>query len=86
MENSVRNRQLVRAINARRGLTRADEEAAGEFWTLQESGMEQMLLDAYYEFKGWTAAGIPAKETLDKLGLNDVGEDLFKRGIYGISP
>lgn len=83
---SVRNRQLVRAINARRGLTRANEEAAGEFWALQESGMEQTLLDAYYEFKGWTAAGIPAKETLDKLGLNDVGEDLFKRGIYGISP
>ncbi|MFZ4857174.1 MAG: aldehyde ferredoxin oxidoreductase N-terminal domain-containing protein [Desulfuromonadaceae bacterium] len=82
---STRNRQLVRAINARRGLRRADEEGEGEFWSLQESGVERQLLDAYYEFRGWTSEGIPAKESLDRLGLNDVSEELFKRGMYGVS-
>jgi aldehyde:ferredoxin oxidoreductase len=84
-EISERNRQLVRAINARRGLRRTNEEGADEFWTLQESAVERKLLDAYYEFRGWSNDGIPAKETLDRLGLNDVSEDLFKRGMYGES-
>jgi hypothetical protein len=43
--------------------------------------METKLLDAYYEFKGWTNDGIPTKETLDKLGLDYVSEDFLQRGI-----
>ena len=84
-EISVRNRQLVRAINARRGLRKDDEAGTDMFWGLTDSGLEQQLLDAFYTFRGWTAAGIPARETLDTLGLNDVGADLFKRGMYGES-
>ena len=85
LEISARNRHLIRAINARRGLKRADEEGADEFWTLQESGVERKLLDEYYEFRGWTHDGIPAKVTLDRLGLHNVSGDLLKRGMYGVS-
>ncbi len=81
LEISGRNRQLVRAINVRRGLRRADEKQPEEFWNKRDSEMEQKHLDAYYEFKGWTNDGIPSKETLDRLGLNYVSADLQKRGI-----
>jgi hypothetical protein len=43
--------------------------------------MEQKLLDAYYEFKGWDANGIPTRQTLHHLGLDFVGEDLMRRKI-----
>jgi aldehyde:ferredoxin oxidoreductase len=81
LEISRRNRQLVRAINVRRGLRRADENQPEEFWDTRDSGMEQKHLDAYYEFKGWTSDGIPSKETLEGLGLHYVSADLHKRGI-----
>ena len=54
-------------------------------WLKQEPEMEQKLLDAYYEFKGWTDDGIPGKETLDRLGLTYVGEDFVTRGIYEVT-
>lgn len=81
LEISARNRQLVRAINVRRGLRRADENQPEEFWDTRDSELEQKHLDAYYERKGWTSDGIPAKETLDGLGLNFVSADFQKRGI-----
>jgi len=36
----------------------------------------------YYKFKGWNDQGIPTKETLDKLGLDYVSEDLEQRGVH----
>jgi aldehyde:ferredoxin oxidoreductase len=42
---------------------------------------EQLLLTKYYDFKGWTYDGIPTKETLAKLSLGYVAEDLIKRGV-----
>jgi aldehyde:ferredoxin oxidoreductase len=80
LEISRRNRQLVRAINARRGLRRADEKAPQGPWKNEEPELQQ-LLDAYYEFRGWNGDGVPSKETLDGLGLGYVREDLVKRGI-----
>jgi len=76
-----RNRTLIRAINARRGLRRKDERPPEDHWAVRDEEKEQKLLDAYYEFKGWNREGIPTKETLDRLGLRDVGEDLLKRGV-----
>ena len=78
---SRRNRQLVRAINARRGQRRADEYLAADLWPNRDPEMEQKHLDAYYGLKGWTKDGIPAKETLAALGLEQVSEDFLKRGI-----
>jgi aldehyde:ferredoxin oxidoreductase len=84
-EIAARNRNLVRAINIRRGMRRVDEVAPEELWKIQEPGMEQKLLDAYYDFKGWTSEGIPAGETLDKLGLGYVKDDFIRRGIYEVT-
>jgi len=84
-EISRRNRQLIRAINVRRGLRRIDENPSDSQWQITEPGMGQKLLDAYYEFKGWTNDGIPAQETLDRLGLDYVSTDFVKKGIYEVT-
>jgi aldehyde:ferredoxin oxidoreductase len=76
-----RNRNLIRALNVRRGLRRIDEKPPADHWKKREPENEEKLLDAYYEFKGWTNDGIPTKETLDAFGLGYVGEDFIQRGI-----
>jgi aldehyde:ferredoxin oxidoreductase len=76
-----RNRNLVRAINVRRGMRRADEDPPEDHWKKRFPELEKKLLDAYYKFKGWDDDGIPTKETLQKLDLGYVAEDLEQRGI-----
>ncbi|SDU65509.1 aldehyde ferredoxin oxidoreductase N-terminal domain-containing protein [Desulfobacula phenolica] len=76
-----RNRTLIRSFNVRRGLRRKDERPPEDHWAVRDEEKEQKLLSEYYAFKGWTEDGIPLKETLDKLGLQYVSEDLLKRGI-----
>jgi len=80
-EIARRNRNLIRALNVRRGLRRSDEKPPADHWEIRDPEMETKLLDAYYEFKGWNHEGIPTKETLDKLGLDYVSEDFVQRGI-----
>ncbi|RPJ09232.1 MAG: aldehyde dehydrogenase, partial [Deltaproteobacteria bacterium] len=76
-----RTRNLIRAINIRRGLTRADEKPPEDHWRKRFPELEEELLNAYYKFKGWNNQGIPTKETLQQLGIGFVGEDLEQRGI-----
>jgi len=76
-----RNRSLIRAINIRRGLRRADEKPPEDHWRKRFPELEENLLDAYYKFKGWNKDGIPTKERLQELDLGYVAEDLEKRGI-----
>jgi len=76
-----RNRNLMRAINIRRGLKREDEKPPEDHWRKRFPELEEKLLDAYYKFKGWNKDGIPTKETLQKLNLGYVAEDLEQRGI-----
>jgi benzoyl-CoA reductase subunit BamB len=76
-----RNRTLLRAVNVRRGLRRADEKPPDDHWKKRFPELEEKLLDAYYKFKGWNKDGIPTKETLQELELGYVAEDLEKRGI-----
>ena len=78
---AARNRNLVRAINIRRGLRRSDEKPPEDHWKQRDPEMEQKTLDAYYDFKGWDNDGIPTKETLYDLSLDYVYEDFVKRGI-----
>ena len=80
-EIASRNRNLIRAINVRRGLRREDERPPEDHWAVRDHEFEQKLLDDYYDFKGWNKEGIPTKETLDKLGLDYVSEDFIQRGI-----
>jgi benzoyl-CoA reductase subunit BamB len=70
-----RNRSLIRAINVRRGLRRADEKPPEDHWKKRFPELEEKLLDAYYTFKGWNKDGIPTKETLHKLNMDYVAED-----------
>ena len=76
-----RNRNLIRAINVRRGLRRADEKPPEDHWKKRFPELEAQLLNAYYKFKGWNSEGIPTKESLHELALDYVSEDLEKRGI-----
>jgi benzoyl-CoA reductase subunit BamB len=77
--NRVRN--LIRAINVRRGLRRADEKPPEDHWRKRFPELEQNLLDNYYRFKGWDNDGIPTKKTLQDLDMATVAEDLEQRGI-----
>lgn len=81
LKAAARTRNLVRAINVRRGLRRGDERQTEDHCKLKEPDMEQKLLDAYYQFKGWTNEGVPARETLERLGLGYVSDDFIEKGI-----
>jgi benzoyl-CoA reductase subunit BamB len=76
-----RNRTLLRAVNVRRGLRRADEKPPEDHWKKRFPELEEELLDAYYRFKGWNNQGIPTQESLHELALDYVAEDFLKRGI-----
>jgi benzoyl-CoA reductase subunit BamB len=76
-----RNRNLIRAINVRRGMTRADEKPPEDHWKKRFPELEQKLLDAYSKFKRWDNQGIPTKKSLQELDLSYVAEDLEPRGI-----
>jgi len=76
-----RNRDLVRALNIRRGMRRVDEAPPDDHWRRRFPELEENLLDTYYEFKGWNREGIPTSESLHGLDLDYVAEDFLKRGI-----
>ena len=76
-----RSRNLHRALNNRRGMTRADEKPPQDHWKKRFPELEENLLSTYYKFKGWNMDGIPTKERLHELDLDYVTEDLEKRGI-----
>ncbi len=76
-----RNRTLVRAVNVRRGMRRADDKPPEDHWKKRFPELEAKLLDAYYQFKGWDNQGIPTKESLHELSMDFVAEDFEQRGI-----
>jgi aldehyde:ferredoxin oxidoreductase len=78
-----RTRNLIRAINVRRGLRRRDERPPDDHWKKRFPEYEEKLLDEYYKYRGWNREGIPTRETFKNLDLDHVGEDLERRGIYG---
>lgn len=77
-----RSRNLHRAFNNRRGMTRADEKPPKDHWKRRYPELEEELLSTYYTYKGWHYNGIPTKERLLELDLGYVYEDLEKRGLY----
>jgi len=76
-----RNRNIVRANNLRRGMTRKDEKPPADHWKKRFPELEEELMDKYYEFKGWNRDGIPTRETLHELDLDFIHEDFVERGI-----
>ncbi len=76
-----RSRNLHRALNNRRGMTRADEKPPEDHWRKRFPEYEAELLSTYYKFKGWNYEGIPTRERLQELDLAYVADDLEQRGI-----
>jgi aldehyde:ferredoxin oxidoreductase len=76
---------LARVYNVREGMTRADDTLPARL--LEEPMPEgpaegqivnlDVLLDAYYEFRGWDKNGIPTKEKLKELGLDWVIDKIY---------
>jgi aldehyde:ferredoxin oxidoreductase len=80
---------LARLFNIREGLTRKDDSlperimtdpipsgiAKGSVNTQQDL---DIMLDGYYEARGWTPMGVPEKTKLDELGLGSYAEIIEK--------
>ncbi|MGC2776342.1 MAG: aldehyde ferredoxin oxidoreductase N-terminal domain-containing protein [Bradyrhizobium sp.] len=79
-----RIRTLVRAVNVRRGLRRKDERPPEDHWAVRDEAYEQELLSKYYEFKGWNHEGVPTRQTLERLDMGYVADDLEERGILPV--
>ncbi|MFZ3101354.1 MAG: aldehyde ferredoxin oxidoreductase N-terminal domain-containing protein [Desulfitobacteriaceae bacterium] len=76
-----RSRNLHRAFNNRRGMSRADEKPPEDHWRHRFPKLEEKLLSTYYKFKGWNNDAIPTRARLEELDLGYVADDLEKRGI-----
>ena len=83
-QSGERINTIGRLINVREGLTRKDDTlpwkvmnmpipdegpVKGAFVSQEEL---DLLLDDYYEARGWTAGGIPKTEKLKELGMDDL--------------
>lgn len=95
-----RSWNLLKALNARQGQSRKDDEipeayfeplvVAGETRTFRDYYGNPIgkvdtgrLLDDYYDERGWDIkTGIPTRETLLDLRLDNVVNDFEKRGIF----
>ena len=75
---------LARLINIREGLSRKDDTlpwkvmnqpipddgpVKGAVVTQEEL---DLMLDDYYQSRGWTLEGVPTKDQLEKLGMEDL--------------
>ena len=81
-KSGERMNNLARLINIREGLTRKDDTlpyktmndpipdgvAKGSFVSREEL---DLMLDAYYEIRGWSKTGVPTIEKLEELGLKE---------------
>jgi aldehyde:ferredoxin oxidoreductase len=76
-----RSRNLHRAFNNRRGMTRKDEKPPKDHWRHRFPELEEELLTTYYTYKGWNYDGIPTRKRLHELDLDYVADDLEQRGI-----
>jgi aldehyde:ferredoxin oxidoreductase len=78
---------LERCFNIRDGFSRKDDTLPKRMYTEPlQGGMRDgeiirkpdVIIDEYYEARGWDKNGIPTKATLERLGLNEVDKDIAK--------
>jgi aldehyde:ferredoxin oxidoreductase len=70
---------LTRLFNVREGVRRKDDDLPPRFykpredtgWVITKEDFEKML-NLYYTKRGWSPDGVPLKETLERLGLQDL--------------
>ena len=82
-KSATRTRTLMRALNVRRGMRRADDKPPEDHWRKRFPDLEKELLDQYYKLKGFNDQGIPTKESLHELEMDFVAEEFEQKGIYG---
>ena len=62
------------------GITSLNREHREDFMANTQEELDKML-DEYYKLHGWDLkTSWPTRKTLEKLGLNFVGEELGKKG------
>ncbi|MBI4590211.1 MAG: aldehyde ferredoxin oxidoreductase family protein [Candidatus Rokubacteria bacterium] len=81
-----RNWNLARSFSVREGCRRTDDAVPLRFTKPLPSGTTQgkaidpqafaRALDAYYDRRGWTRDGVPTRETLEGLELDDAARQL----------
>ncbi|MCX7174831.1 MAG: aldehyde dehydrogenase [Proteobacteria bacterium] len=81
-QSATRTRTLMRALNVRRGMRRADDKPPEDHWKKRFPDLEKQLLDQYYKLKGFNDQGIPTKESLHELEMDFVAEEFEQKGIY----
>ncbi|MFC1848145.1 aldehyde ferredoxin oxidoreductase C-terminal domain-containing protein [Chloroflexota bacterium] len=78
---------LERCFNIQEGFTREDDNLPERFYTEPLKGgirdgeivrKPDVIIDEYYEARGWDNNGIPTAATLGRLGLQDVEKDIAK--------
>ncbi len=84
---------VERAYSCREGLDRKGDRLIGK-WANEpvpngpykgekiDSEKWEVMLDEYYRLRGWDEKGIPKKEKLKELGLDDVADELEQKGVY----
>jgi len=85
MKCGERSWNIKRAINNRLGLTRANDKLPKALLTPFRDGGSagfipdiQAMLSAYYQHRGWDEiTGMPMREKLVELGLEDIAQDLW---------
>ena len=78
---------LERCFNIRDGFSRKDDTLPKRMYTEPLIGgmrdgeiirKPDVIIDEYYEARGWDKNGIPTKATLKRLGLDDLDKDIGK--------
>ena len=78
---------LERCFNIREGFSRKDDTLPRRMYTEPlQGGMRDgelyrkpdVIIDEYYEARGWDKNGIPTKATLKRLGLEEIEKDIAK--------
>jgi len=78
---------LERCFNIREGFSRKDDTLPKRMYTEPlQGGMRDgeiirkpdVIIDEYYEVRGWDKNGMPTKATLKRLGLEEVDKDIAK--------
>lgn len=92
MKIGERIHNVEKAINSRVGMTRRDDRPPDRFFEEQiksgpgkgdilEKDKFEDMLDEYYELRGWNEeTGLPTRETLEELDLEEVAEELHRHG------
>jgi aldehyde:ferredoxin oxidoreductase len=84
---------VERAFLCREGIRRKDDRLIGK-WADEpvpdgdfkgeklDPEKWEVMLDDYYRLRGWDKNGIPTREKLKELGIEDVADSLEKAGVY----